>query len=252
MNLGLLPEYQPAKPRSKNRKGPGRLARDRKKLEHAGRVVARAARMIGWDLEEVQTASTGSIYIKLLGPGCRFKVRVSRHYSRFFDSTRPKAIQVYPTKHSLRRALDALMDGLNEARFEAGIDPTLAPPTVETPPQPARVHRLTPEEQLAEVVAAWPKLNAVERKRIVVDLRACPSVCGKAHESKLPPVGDVPTLINRKDAAEALGLTVGTLDAWRRRGWITGVVRLSNGIFYPPEALDSAKRAAATRAKETP
>ena len=256
-NLGLLPDFQDPNPKGAKRVRPGRLAKDRKRSERGGRVIARVAQKIGWDLEEVQVASTGTTYIRLLGPGCRLKVRVSGHYSKFFDSSRPNALQVYPTKHGRRRGFERLRDRLNEARFEAGVDPTLAPASEETkrantPSQHVRAHRLTPDEQLAEVVASWPKLNAVERKRLLIDLRSCPSICGKPHESKLPAIGEVPTLIARKDVAEALGLKLATLDAWRRRGWITGVVRLSNGTFYTPEAVESAKRAAVARAKETP
>ena len=228
-NLGLSPDFQDPKPKGAKRVRPGRQAKDQKRSKRGGRVIARVAQKIGWDLEEVQVASTGTTYIRLLGPGCRLKVRVSGHYSKFFDSSRPNALQVYPIKHGRRRGVERLRDRLNEARFEAGIDPTLAVPCEQAkeasrPPQQVRAHRLTPDEQLAEIVATWPKLNAVERKRLLIDLRACPSVCGKPHESTLPAVDEKSILIARKDAAKALGLTVHTLDAWRRRGWITGVV----------------------------
>lgn len=48
-----------------------------------------------------------------------------------------------------------------------------------------------------------------------------------------------PRLLTEKEAAERLGLSVRTLQAWRQRGLGPEYVKLSRAIRYRPESLDA-------------
>lgn len=108
---------------------------------------------------------------------------------------------------------------------------------------------MTKAEQVAEIINAWPGLNAHETAAVLGALRRCPSIVGRAHASTLPKVKKGTHLVHRVDAAESLGIRPTTLDAWYQRGWIGGKVKVSNNVWYPKAEVAKARRLAEKRGK---
>ncbi|MEM7627186.1 MAG: hypothetical protein AAF333_16435 [Planctomycetota bacterium] len=103
---------------------------------------------------------------------------------------------------------------------------------------------------LAEIVTEWAKLNAAEMASVLGQFRRCPSIAGRAHVSKLGKVKPGTHMVGRPDAAKLLGISLTTLDAWDRRGWIIGKIKASNTIWYPKVEVTKARRRAKKRRGE--
>ncbi|MEM1107394.1 MAG: hypothetical protein AAGH99_01745 [Planctomycetota bacterium] len=121
-------------------------------------------------------------------------------------------------------------------------------PSSDKPARP-RPSAMSVGEQLAEIVNAWPTLHASERYALVGQLRRSPSIAGRTHVLKMAKATRGQHLMHRVKAAEALGIHPGTLNAWEKRGWISGKVTVSNNTWYPKTEVTKARKLAEKRAK---
>ncbi|MEM9420707.1 MAG: hypothetical protein AAGA25_16900 [Planctomycetota bacterium] len=125
----------------------------------------------------------------------------------------------------------------------------LTPKTDDAKPKRPHPRTMSKAEQVAEIVEAWPKLNAHETAAVLGALRRCPSIAGRTHVSKMAKATRGQHLVHHTDAAKQLGIKPNTLHAWAKRGWIGGKVRVSNNVWYPRTEVTKARKLAVKRRK---